>query len=308
VTEPGEQATPRFPVPPEALVRRVGWDIHGDPLQVYEQRGRLQWELIKSLLPDDWMSASRRVLDFGCGAGRIVRHALSEHAQLECWACDIDAGSLGWLRRNLSPPLQVAAVGDWPPAPFEDASFDLIYAFSVFTHLLDSWSAWLLELHRMLADDGILIVTVFGPGALVYGHVPIAEDLSGMNVFKPGTPWDDGGPLIVHSEWWLHAHWGRAFEIAIAQRGDPAGGSPLFGQSIVVMRKRPVAVTREELERADAEEPRELAAARENVATLRTEVEELRSENDVYATSHSWKLTAPLRRIAATARRVRGQD
>lgn len=58
-----------IPLPPEALVRRVGWDLHNrDPAEAYEERGREQWRLIKSLLPAGWTFAGKRVLDFGRGA------------------------------------------------------------------------------------------------------------------------------------------------------------------------------------------------------------------------------------------------
>ncbi len=46
----------------------------------------------------------------------------------------------------------------------EDGSFDLIWAVSVFTHLAETWSAWLLELHRVLKPGGILLATFMGEG------------------------------------------------------------------------------------------------------------------------------------------------
>ncbi len=70
----------------------------------------------------------------------------------------------------------------WPPLDGPDQQFDLIYAFSVFTHLLDSWSASLIELHRLLKDDGVLAVTVFGPGHEAFGEEPIGDDVTGMDV------------------------------------------------------------------------------------------------------------------------------
>ncbi len=296
---------PTFPLPPEALQLRVGWDLHSDnPVEVYEQRGREQWGLVKSLLPEGWTFAGKRVLDFGCGAGRVVRHALSEDPDGSYWGCDIDERSVEWMRANLAPPLQVFRSEEWPPTPMADGHFDLIYAFSVFTHLLDSWSAWLLELHRLLARDGVLIVTVFGPGISSHGEVPVGEDINGMNVLEPGTEWEDGGPLIVHSEWWLRAHWGRAFEVVQLRHGDPAGSPPLFGQGVIVMRKRLGSFTREELERVVPDEPREFAAVLANVASLRAEVEQQAAEIRVFATSRSWRLTRPLRTIA---RLVRGK-
>jgi SAM-dependent methyltransferase len=144
-----------FPLPPAALIRRVGWDLHTrDPAEAYEERGREQWRLIKSLLPADWTFEGKRILDFGCGAARVARHGILEDPSGEYWGCDIDSRSIDWMRDHLSPPLRVFQTEEWPPTQHADGQFDLIYAFSVFTHLLDSWSAWLLELHRFLDEDG----------------------------------------------------------------------------------------------------------------------------------------------------------
>jgi SAM-dependent methyltransferase len=296
-----------FPVPPNELVARVGWDTHaaGDLRAAYLQRGLMHWQLVKSLTPEGITHAGRRVLDFGSGAGRIVRHALAEDPGAEFWACDIDAPSIAWLDDHLSPPLHVARISEWPPTPFRDDQFDLVYCFSVFTHLLDSWSAWLLELHRILAPTGVAIVTVFGPGAAAHRDLPLDEQHVGMLAFEPGTPWDDGGPLIAHSEWWLRAHWGRAFEIRSIQRGDASGAPPLFGQAALVLRKRPGTFTAGELEQPAPGEPRELAAANTQAASLRREVERLTAELEVFATSRSWRLTAPLRGLARALRRGR---
>jgi SAM-dependent methyltransferase len=295
-------------MPPVALMRRVGWDLHShDTTEAYEERGREQWQLIKSLLPAGWTFAGKRILDFGCGAGRVVRHGLLEDPDGEYWGCDIDPRSIAWMQGHLSPPLHVFQTADWPPTEHPDGHFDLIYAFSVFTHLLDSWSAWLLELHRILDDDGVLIITVFGPGVSAHGEMPVGEDINGMNVVAPGTDWERGGPLIVHSEWWLRAHWGRAFELVELRHGDPSGAPPLFGQSIVVMRKRPGRFTAADLEHRQPDEPRELAAALGNVASLRHEVEHQAAEIATFENSRSWRLTAPLRTIARLVREPTGR-
>lgn len=291
-----------YPLPPDDLVRRVGWDLHApDPVAIYEQRGREQWQLLRSLLPPDWSFAGKRVLDFGAGAGRIVRHALREDPEAEYWACDLDPRSVAWMRANLLP-LRVFEAREWPPTPLADGSFDLVYAFSVFTHLLDEWSAWLLELHRLLRDGGILVVTVFGPGIAAHGDLPIGEDATGMNVSSPGTCWEAGGPLIIHSEWWLRAHWGRAFEILTLRLGEESGPPPLYGQALLVMRPRRVELRPSDLERPEPDEPRELAAAQGNVASLRREVERLGAEVATFSSSRSWALTRPLRAIARLAR------
>jgi SAM-dependent methyltransferase len=47
-----------------------------------------------------------------------------------------------------------------PPTPFPADRFDLIYAFSVFSHLSEPvHEAWLGELSRILRPGGLLVVT-----------------------------------------------------------------------------------------------------------------------------------------------------
>jgi SAM-dependent methyltransferase len=269
---------------------------------VYRERGAEQWQLIKSLLPADFDIAGKRALDFGCGAGRILRHAAAQDVAGEFWGCDIDEPSIKWLRENLSPPLHVLRNGPSPPLALPDGQFDLIWAFSVFTHLTDTWSAWLTEMHRLLKPDGILIATVFGPGHTSFGEQLIDDERIGMNVLYPDAPWETGGPLVLHSKWWLAAHWGRAFGILDFHVGSQDGAPPLYGQSALVMRRRPDCPGLAELERPEAGEPRECTVREHALDTLHDEVADLKRRLDVVYTSRSWRLTAPLRKLAALPR------
>ena len=50
-----------------------------------------------------------------------------------------------------------------PPARYRQHSFDLIYAFSVFTHLPETLQKeWMHEMHRILKPGGHLIMTAHG--------------------------------------------------------------------------------------------------------------------------------------------------
>lgn len=274
------------------------------------------------------------MLDFGCGAGRTLRHFLPEAEVATFWGCDIDEESVEWIQVNLSPPIRAFVNEDKPPLPFNPESFDLIYVVSVFTHLTDTWSAWLAELHRLLKDRGRLIVTFIGPSAA--RHVtsePWDANRIGMNVLKPGQSWDLGGPMVLHSPWWIEAHWGRAFDIDELHL-DGFGLPPPEGQGVVSMRKRPVEVDPLGLERLSGDH-REAVAAANNVRQLMRELVELRHEYEQLAsawrsegearaaaeqreaetlrsiermtTSRSWRLTRPLRWLAnAVLRRGRG--
>ena len=114
-------------LPPSRLMRRVGWVVGDErPADVFEERGREQWELIKSLAEMDL--AGKRALDFGCGVGRILRPAAAADPGCEFWGCDIDQPSIDWLGRSL-PGLTLRRNGAWPPLDAPAEHFDLIWAF-----------------------------------------------------------------------------------------------------------------------------------------------------------------------------------
>src|SRR5439155_20413507 len=138
---------------------------------------------LELLLPADWSWDGKRVLDFGCGAGRTLRHFLDEAKRAEFYGCDIDRPSIEWLEEHLSPPLHVFQSGELPGLPQPDEFFDVVYAFSVFTRLTDHWAGWLLELHRVLKPDGLLFATFLNrPHWQEYEQGEGDEESVGMNV------------------------------------------------------------------------------------------------------------------------------
>lgn len=253
-------ALPRHPpLPPLHLANRVcSLEGRGDPFEAYERLGAEAKETIVELLPEGWAFEGRRVLDFGAGAGRTLRHFVDEAQTAELWGVDIHEESINWFQRSLCPPLNGAAGPVVPPLTFDSGSFDLIWALSVFTHLTDTSAAWLLELHRLLKPEGLLIATYMGRwNSQAFLDEPWEEDRIGMNVLRHDQGWEMGGPMILMSDWWVREHWGRAFDFeAVAPN--------VHGQTWVLLRKREVALGAEELERP-GDDPRELRALRHNV-------------------------------------------
>ena len=93
-------------MPPIPLASRVGSLAEtDDPYALYEQLGANARDQILHMLPPGYELEGRRLLDFGCGAGRTLRHYLGDADSAEIWGCDIDEESIEWLERNLCPPL-----------------------------------------------------------------------------------------------------------------------------------------------------------------------------------------------------------
>lgn len=272
-------AANQLPVPPFELASRVGClEWADDPTSVYEAVGRETKDQMLAALPDGYSLEGRRLLDFGCGAGRTLRHFVADAVGAELWGCDIDQPSIEWLKQNMSPPLHVFANAEAPPLDQPDGKFDLILCVSVFTHLTRHWSEWLLEMHRLLAHGGLLLATYMGRGfSQEIANEEWNEDRVGMMVLAPGQSWDKGGPMVFHSPWWLRAHWGRAFEVVSLTEAGFAVPDPDRGQGLVVLRRRDVQLTAEDL-RALSDDPRESPGLEHNVDRLMAELEILRPQ------------------------------
>jgi SAM-dependent methyltransferase len=286
-------ARSKIPFPPFHLANRVlALDDGGDPYEVYERLGAETKRALLDLLPDNWSFDGERVLDFGCGAGRTLRHFLAEAERGDFWGADNHLESIRWLEKALSPPLHVRRSAALPPLGLEYESLDLAWAISVFTHLTDSSAAWLLELHRLLKPGGLLIATYMGRwNSEVFTGEPWDDERVGMNVLRHNQGWDAGGPIVLMSDWWVREHWGRAFDILEV-------ASNVHGQSWALMRKRDVELTPEELERP-GDDPREYAALRHNLRQLQREVETAAAAvRREYEESSSWRATRPLRKGA----------
>jgi SAM-dependent methyltransferase len=105
----------------------------------------------------------RRVLDFGCGYGRILRLMSYYIDPQHLYGCDPSPTPIKLCRE--AGILGNLAVSDYLPRtlPF-DVSFDLVYAYSVFTHLSErATKACLDTIAGYLTPSGILVVTIRPP-------------------------------------------------------------------------------------------------------------------------------------------------
>ena len=208
------------PVPPAKLRYRVhgGLDREG-----FLRNGRVIAANLREILASAGreLDSFERVLDFGCGSGRVIRNLVDGAEPGRFHGTDIDPELVDWCARNLSG-VQWRRNDFEPPLDYPDESFDLVYAVSVFTHLDEALQlAWLEELHRIVRPDGILLLTVHGES--IYGTLaPAVREAIRARGFlflrgATGRLKLDGLPdfyqSAYHSRDYVRDRWSRWFEV-----------------------------------------------------------------------------------------------
>jgi len=103
----------------------------------------------------------KKVLDFGCGYGRIIRpmYYFTDPANIygvDAWQTPLDCCRDCGVSANFSQTTDIAGRLDVP-----DESISLAYSFSVFTHLsMEAMLAAFAAMRPAMKPDGVLIATV----------------------------------------------------------------------------------------------------------------------------------------------------
>jgi SAM-dependent methyltransferase len=173
--------------------------------------------------------AHGRILDFGCGCGRVLLWLKDLADDSSLHGIDIDAAAIDWARTHL-PYVNFAVNNPLPPTGFPDAFFDLIYCHSVFTHIDETFQdAWLGELQRIVKPDGLLLLSVCGDyafqqfedswrrvGADPSAHRARLDQLGLLYIAEDswtGGPFPDFYHSAFHTPSYIFAHWSRYFRI-----------------------------------------------------------------------------------------------
>jgi len=186
-----------LPIPPRDL-----WLGYGNSQEEFLSSGEEHVSKMLEILKRSGFSfaAGKRVLDFGCGAGRMIRQLLALTESCEIWGSDIDSEMIYWCKQYLEPPFHFLTTTTIPHLPFKDGYFDFIYAGSVFTHIDDLSDAWLLELRRILSKEGRLYLTIHDNHTMelldtAYRHTWLAKVIYSNDFYK--TAKQKGGKIVI---------------------------------------------------------------------------------------------------------------
>ena len=127
------------------------WDA-ADPSLVGPRTAREMYTAFKKIMK----KTPKRVLDFGCGTGRLFNLFDSAHYI----GLDISKAKLSLAHEKNSEALLVWN-GTNPQIPFLDAYFDAIICYSVFTHTPEEQTKSILsEFARILTSEGTIYTSI----------------------------------------------------------------------------------------------------------------------------------------------------
>lgn len=163
------------------------------------------------------------VLDFGCSSGRVAVPLAAGRPELDVLGCDPNGAAIAWAAEHV-PVGRFFVSEQRPPLGLDDASVDVAYAISIWSHFAESAAReWLDEMHRVLRPEGRLLLTTHGAYSLglyqrVHRETAGAQGLSGEHVVEAqralaarGAWWFDSfgqaGDWGVQAPTWGHAHY-----------------------------------------------------------------------------------------------------
>jgi SAM-dependent methyltransferase len=213
------------PLPPPKLRRRVGrTSSRKEFVSVGRATARDLREAFESVR--DSSADYGRWLDFGCGTGRIARFVDEIPVVRTICGVDVDEEAIRWDRRNLATGSYLRLTLD-PSLPLPDASFDVVFAVSVFSHLAEeSQREWLREVHRVLRPDGLFLASTHSE-KLRYSRPDLTlEQHQSLNargfLFARGNGAFKNDSTF-HTSRYLEQEWGQWFRMRLHREFGLAG-------------------------------------------------------------------------------------
>jgi len=204
----------------------------------YSAVGQLVAKQLATLLESlNAVSASRRLLDFGCGPGRVLIPLSQRLPQLEYYGCDTNDTAILWAKNNASQIGTFSVIQPGNETPYSTNYFDLIICNSVFTHLDEEMQDFLLvELYRLLKPDGLLFATVHGEKTFRHCSEREIRELNnrGFTFRVEQRRWFKLDQLpayyqtAFHTEEYIRNHWGKYFKTAHFVEGGLADHHDLW--------------------------------------------------------------------------------
>jgi len=111
-----------------------------------------------------------RCLDFGSSSGRTVRVLAPAYPDCQWHGCDPIEDAIEWAQAHIAG-VEFVLSPEAPPVPYEDESFDRVFAISIWSHFsAAAATAWLKEMQRIVKPGGALLLTTHGFNTVAHDH------------------------------------------------------------------------------------------------------------------------------------------
>ena len=142
---------------------------------LYESQGRLNYDsyyfrgketawYLADLIKKHASVSDPKILEWGCGPARILRHFPDIFANTRAgfYGSDYNEKTISWCNKALDR-IEFHTNGLHPPLNFGDDFFDAVFCISVLTHLSESvQKEWVAECLRVIKPGGIFLLSVHG--------------------------------------------------------------------------------------------------------------------------------------------------
>jgi len=215
------------PIPPAINRMRVGSRGIGQ----YMDAGRNCYRPLRAAIQTYYRDAGKspRILDFGCGVGRVLQYFFDENVEL--YACDIDSSAVAYVETAF--PGVNTSLNDYQPVlPYASDQFDIVYSVSVWTHLPpDRQIPWLMEVKRILRPGGLGLLTTIGTYGYRKGTHLQAVTFSFEDLVRTGFQYSnyaaekmppETGPsygVAFHSPQYIRSEWSKYLRVLDVQEG-----------------------------------------------------------------------------------------
>jgi SAM-dependent methyltransferase len=160
-----------FPGFPEDSIQVETIGNHGisslyEPKYMYQEIRRI------TELQNKRINKKTTFLDFACGYGRMTRFFMKDIFPGNLYGSDVTEEFINLCKNTFcinynkkmlwkSIEIKFDINNPFPPLKYENKTFDIIMAYSLFSHLSeDAHIAWLREFLRILKTDGLIFLTI----------------------------------------------------------------------------------------------------------------------------------------------------
>lgn len=193
----------------EKRIREEITKFYNDIAQQFSQTRKNWWDSLNFV--KKYIHPKNKILDFGCGNGRLLEFIYGENLQVDYTGIDISK-ELIEIAKNKYQKEKFLVIKNENKIPFENEQFDLVASIAVFHHFTPVMAEGALkEMKRILKKDGVIVLTawyLWNKKRLPYLWKSFWRGLFQLNFSKNGQlPFSYSDKKEGRKTYWRFCYW-----------------------------------------------------------------------------------------------------